>query len=587
LQALGQFKNAVAFFGHFLEIALSFAGHRVDLKTSAELVATSFCFIAVQLVQSVPSEQLKFMETNLFAKIFHSLIFHPKFYYWSSDPTNQLLRFAQSVRQGLFGFMFLCFQTESLAKVILDEVDVRLRNAVPQSITEIFAFLVKAQRKYSDIFFPLFHSSSLPKTLLDLNYNLLRLDLKTLTMPKSYSRSLGQIRGAVLSLYAQFYIVPMSRAWFFATESHVRLLFTLLLEPGARSIAFQLVAYGFQKHPEYNPLCRAIRDFMRLAREHKGKKKWINLVLAFLQFLPQPLSQNIDILKNLDDHDFLSECAQLIWMSTKSRHRIDIANWFFRCCKPIVTGRPYYRKRLKGVPLDTILAALAGQPFGDETVDLLLGLIFEQDISVSKLPPMAWISNQEILPFVHHVTRHLPVHSVIFGFLGKVCQPSMTNRLRVLRSKFLITVLTYFQEFDSDSDCPASIGVLFDIFTTVSSFLFKWNVFFQAISALLPISQPRKNFRSWRAGRLVDSFSRILRKIRSTSPISFFNFDGRSTGLSVPFDNDAQPIKSAMTLCAVWSWSRIPRRLPFSSLSLKATLLLNYRYRLTRTIIFA
>jgi hypothetical protein len=321
----------------------------------------------------------------------------------------------------------------------------------------------------------------------------------------------------------------------FEISSFVDLFFSFLFEPNLQHFSLNILQHAFE-HAHSDALFMAMSKLLTDALLHVDDALWYSLIVQFLAILPEPFRINHELSPLVDRYSLLLELSQLPTMTTNSGQRINLVNLVLKCFRQITAESAHFRKALIRVPMEKITEILSGTQFGVETVDLLLSIAFEIDISLADLPAYAELRMAPLLTFIHECTKHLPYHNKIFGFIANVCDHSISNQLAVFRSNFLSCVLQFVSSFSSlaevSEDCSISMVQLFKIFVAVAGSICSSKMFFELLAILRPINGTH---RAWWVAHLLPELANIISLVKkSTTPSSFFHFDGRNHGISLP-----------------------------------------------------
>jgi hypothetical protein len=246
------------------------------------------------------------------------------------------------------------------------------------------------------------------------------------------------------------------RQCLFNVSESVGMLFQQLFVYALQNQSLSLIALGFASVGDVThsmPLFEEMQKLFREAIKHPNDANWIALIRLFLEMVHSAIVSNRQLLVMIDQFNWLNDAAKLGLLSDTLEDRMALVDRFLNCCLSITRGSPYWRRKFVQQPIRTVVELIKGLHFGTSTIDLFLQLTFETPISITAPPRVAQIANQKILPFLHEVTKHLPVHPTIFQFISSVTHPSLTNILRVFRSPLLVTALNYVRSFASHVTC--------------------------------------------------------------------------------------------------------------------------------------
>ena len=187
-----------------------------------------------------------------------------------------------------------------------------------------------------------------------------------------------------------------------------------------------------------------------------------------------------------------------------------------------------------------ITSALKLIIYDESVIDKFLILIFEKQLSISKLPEVASIKNYLALPFMFNSTTHLVYHSILMKFLSHICNYSVSNKLRVFQAHLPELIINYIQNFPdldelstpilSYENVKNSIIESLNLFSVVSQYVFSVETLFKCIEAM----RVKENHRVWWTEKLISLFSEFIENDWQSSPSSFFYLDGKHTGFFIP-----------------------------------------------------
>jgi hypothetical protein len=225
----------------------------------------------------------------------------------------------------------------------------------------------------------------------------------------------------------------------------------LLFEPGWQQFRLKALRRGF-RHTHTDPIFAVTNRLFGEASRHVGDDSWYSLIVQFIVKLHKYFRSNRLLLPLVDRHDFLVSLSALPSIAEDLERRLHLVNSVLRCFCSITTDHSHFRKKLVRWPMETITRFLSGQQFGLETVNLMLELAFETDISIENPPEFAELANAQIPPFLHESTKHMPLHRKVFEYIATICVHSISNQLAIFRSDFLICILRYIHSFPSPRD---------------------------------------------------------------------------------------------------------------------------------------
>ena len=188
--------------------------------------------------------------------------------------------------------------------------------------------------------------------------------------------------------------------------------------------------------------------------------------------------------------------------------------------------------------LDRFAKLLSTIEYGEETVNALLTLLLEQEVSFRQLPSFVELKFYKALPFIHFASKHLSCHAKIFQFVKKMCVHSFANTLHVFETPMQSVCLQYIMQFPDRATVSninlQSITALLELYQLVSERLFKPDTFNVMVTLLRQTTGEQSDLRPWYVSKILQSIDDILAKQTTELPSSFFHFEGTNSGLIIP-----------------------------------------------------
>ncbi|OHS99755.1 Beige/BEACH domain containing protein [Tritrichomonas foetus] len=558
LRSFANFNSSEIFLSIFADVSLHFAQsylednpEMVKPLSNHILLATEITFFTIQLLSNVPIDRVSHALASIdgFKLLLSNYAFAPQHNMWTSRSESEDLGFFCLIRNSIFKLLCNCFvNAPKNAPDVLIALGEIFNNSSPQMADEANKLLSILFKSNPSAFLQAVPATDLVDIIVRYQMRLQSMQLKLIEdhIDPKFVGFVGQSRVQILHLIDLFLLHDPTRCYLFCSSHFVKMLFHLLFEPMTQEFVLDLIKRGLQLDSgsfdkkmvctPFDNLFPNIQAFFKESLKHKDDVQWINLILIFLKTMCQILVINRQsVLNHIIEYNFMEDASQLPSIATELDAHMNIVNCVLKCYIPILQANVEMQKRAARFAMKTICREICGLPFGNETIDIMLEMVFEQPISLSNLPRQAEIHNQKMLPFLHESTKHLEQHTEIFRFIAHICSPSVTNKLKVFRSKMPITILKYIQSFPTQSEITTSqknsINALLTLFMTVSSFVFQWKTFFESIRSMRSVN---KTYRSWWTGLLISCFTNILSSMTHESPSSFFHFDGRHTGISLP-----------------------------------------------------
>ena len=567
----------------------------VKPKSNPLLLSAEISFFTIQLLSNMPIKKVSkaLSSINGFKLLISNYAFRLQHNMWTSTSDSEDLGFFCLIRNSIFRLLSHCFvDTPEYAPDVLTAVSEIFQNSSPQMADEANKFFSILFKYNPNAFLEAMRKTNICEILVKYQMRLQSMQINIINnkIDSKFIDFVGQSRVQSLHLVDIFLTDNSTCCFLFCSSEFVKMLFHFLFEPMTQEFALNLIGRGLHLDYEsfdhktsdilYDNLFSTIKDLFKESLLHKDDKQWIHLIIIFLQLMRQVLSMNRkSLLKSIDKFKFMEDSSRLPSIASDIESHMKIVNCVLKCYVPILQANVKMQKCAAHAPLTNILKEISGLSFGNETIDILLQIVFEQDISLSNLPKQAEIHNQKMIPFLHECTKHLEQHPIIFDFIASICSPSITNKLKVFRSKMPITIIQYIQSFPINSEINStqrkSINALLNLFVTVSSFVFQWKTFFASIQSMRPVTRSIENnskketYRSWWTTDLISCFIKIVSTPVHKSPSSFFHFDGRHTGITLPTINCSY-LQNGLTfmirfeLSAVWGLPTTkPRLLSF------------------------
>ncbi|OHS97284.1 hypothetical protein TRFO_09568 [Tritrichomonas foetus] len=351
-----------------------------------------------------------------------------------------------------------------------------------------------------------------------------------------WNQQIGQSRIRALQLLDLFASCDANPSYVYDNQDFIQLIVNLLFEPKMQEYGLHFIRMGLMLHNSVN-IFKELMPLLKEARKHKNDLQWIHLIKRILEVFYiclRDIGKNFPfLLENILNFNFMEETSLLSSLSDDLETRIDLVNKIMNNYIFITKGNSELQKRVSLKPAQNIYESIAGLQFGDETIEIILNLIFEKPILLKNTKEIknAEIQNQKLLVFLHDSIKHLPQHSHVFKFIARVCYHSLTNKLKVFQSDMPICILKYIRSFQNSKEKKESIDAFLDLFSYVSSFMVKWKTFFESIQSMRPI---QSKYRAWWTQNLVQTYTDILSSANHQFPSSFFQFDGNKSRLELP-----------------------------------------------------
>ena len=552
-------KTVIGSMFEFVEGVLNETNEQpVHLQTSSERVVSSMLLLMVTVLDHI-EEKVRFgalKRINGFQRMLSSFVFSREFVLWQATASLEDLSFYGVVRNAVFGFLGRSFLSGGdVAVLCLETFEFFLVVATPEMGDEVMSFLVDLFRADPNLFLEALTKTRVLECLVNFSFML-------------QAENIEMVKKEVDARYVQYMNqsrVEVFRLWDFLTQykpllsfclmepCFIKFFFTLLCEPGVQEYAIEIILRSLMlksdQEGQFTLLFGEMDKLFQEAHLHKNDQEWIDLLVRLINRLPKVFACNRQLLPYIRQWKWMISASGLVMIADDLKQAERLVNVVLRAFRPITTGNLAFRKAVAQQPMKTICTRLENEMFGSRTVDLLLELVFECDFSMEKPPRMAEIGNQKILSYVHMATKHLPEHHKIFTYIGRVCLPSVLNKLKVFKSNLLIHGLRYIKTFESDLDCSedqrASVNAMLNLFSIVSSFVFHWKTFFEAISMMKPV---KNRCRAWWTSQLISTFTNILSSSSEIhAPSSFFHFDGRGTALILPSTINSAVVENGLT----------------------------------------
>ena len=390
---------------------------------------------------------------------------------------------------------------------------------------------------------------------------------------KKYQKYLPNVELSRLSVFRIFDVFLRTnegKLFIFGSQQFVQYLFHLLFEPSVMYFASDLIKRCVMLNADsitqnntnnqFKIIFRNISELIKTSIGHIGDFRWIKLLLVLFESLKDAFAINRNsIFEYLRSQQVLLLLSRLpievvrsnqshFSLYTKSENDDDCLNFqvteedqpymkifedVFDIFIHLSRENAYYAETLASSYdsyYDNITAGLKLIKFGTSIVDRLLSLVFEQPLSIKKLPTTTQIRNYFALPFLFNSTTHLSFHPLLMKFLSDVCTDSVSNKLRVFQAHLPEVIIDYLQNFPSQNEqsriVTDSIAVSLRLFSIVSQYVFSVPTLFRCIQAM----RTRDGNRVWWTGQLLSLFSTYIENSAKSSPCAFFYLDGRHTG---------------------------------------------------------
>lgn len=497
-----------------------------------------------------------FTKNNIWKKIFSSHIFDVKYTFTQTD--DELMKIYHLVRIIYFDLIEQCFcssNNEEEQKTILNEVSNFLKVSGPQLSEDVIYFISKLFQipKTNPNKEPInvsqilnFYKSQFFQGYVNYQYMLQLVYLRETN--ENIRKQIHEYRNSLLLLQNECFSSELSKIALISSKFNIDFYFHLLFEKESVDFAKDILIKCLSVNKDickngmspYETIFSNITDLIKESEKHIEEENWLSLLFLILTILIESFRVNGDsLIPLLEKYDFL----QLILNNTKIvvKKLGNDSNLYiqkilsFICVLTFnnnVSQKIVYKKprNFLGKLSDIISTIVLEQ----KSINLILELIFEKQMDIQNLKGYSEIKFFKALPFLHYSTYKLPEHHILINYLATICQNSFTNCLHVYQSKLTIAILHFIKSFSDLSgakdDEKKSIECSFNLFTFVSSYLFKPRTFLESMNLL----KSTGGNRFWYTKRLVSSFLEILNQSNSKLPSSFFHFAGVNSSMNLP-----------------------------------------------------
>ncbi|EAX95876.1 Beige/BEACH domain containing protein [Trichomonas vaginalis G3] len=520
-----------------------------NFRSEPRLLCSSAIFFITQLFlhSQIQIVVQVLQDHNGFTNLANTFIFSPKFNTWETDNTCIDNIFITETRLSVYSLFASSYANIDSSYVpILNALSTLFGSSAP-IIDEVIQFIYVLFCTSTEIF-----TQILPKVNLIQEASQYMVDLQRINIDmeeQNYEQKkismLEQSRYHIFNIFDYFSAKPGSRLLIFSEKLFCDSIIHFFFEDATQNYAIDMWENGLLIDQGY--ITNVFDPFLHMfdlqnilfdnSFNHVDDEDWISLIYRLLQTLDKVIPLNKKTLINyITNYNLLENISNLPNISTDVSKKLEFVNLILHIFFLVIQGSPVIRKSASKKPMENMSEILSKLDYGDETVKLLLSLIFERSMDLKNLPRNMDINNAKIIPAIHRSTKHLYAHDIIFNYLSKVCTSSVTNKLKLFMSKTPLVILKYIQSFDNfpspnkDGSYAPTVNWMLILFSTVSSAVFKWKTFYEALRSMRPYEKTKR----WWTVQLISTFSTILSEISSRPPSSFFHFHGRRTGIDLP-----------------------------------------------------
>lgn len=526
-------------------------GNRGTLPFNSDprILGASAIFFMTQILLQSPIKYVSkvLQEKSGFKTLTNTFIFSPKYNTWETDNERVDNIFFTQTRLSVYSLLATCYANEETSYVHVLEALSSLFSSSTPIIDEAIQFIYVLFCTHAEIF-----TQTLSKVNLIQEASQYMVDLQRINIemekedynPKKINQ-LEQSRYHIFSIFDYFSANPGSRLLIFSEKLFCDSIVHFFFEDMTQNYAIEmwenglLIDQGYITE-QFNPFLHMFHIQNRIITEsanHQDDEDWISFMFRLLQALDKVILLNKKtLITYITKYNLLEIISTLPNISTADEMKLKFVNLILHIFLLVIQGSPILRKSASKKPMENMADILSSLNYGDETIKLLLALIFEKSLDINNLPRNMDVNNAKIIPAIHKATKHLYAHDIIFNYLSKVCTLSVTNKLKLFMSKTPLVILKYIQSFNSfpsankDGSYAPTVNWMLILFSTVSSAVFKWKTFYEALRSMRPIEKTKM----WWTVQLISTFSTILSEISSRPPSSFFHFHGRRTGIDLP-----------------------------------------------------
>ena len=557
LSSLFTHSNSKRFIAVFTDVFMQYINKLIsDQKQvftfihSPQLLASSFIYFFSQLLLTGSTNDIVdvLRKSNGFVQLTNTFVFSQKYNTWSIDMDRADNQFFYETRFKVYTLFANCYANNSSSHQLILSALSNIFTSSPPIIDELIKFTIILFRTHPEKFSQAVINTNLIDTASQYMVDLQRTNISMIdeNYDSGKIQLLRQSRIHIFHFFDLLACIDLSRSQIFSTDLFARSLLHFFFEDATQEYALDMWKNGLlidsglfidQTNTPLDHMFPLQENLFKEALNHVDDPKWISLITKYLNLLSEVLLLNRKtLIESFDKYKTYDTIVLLPDISTDHDTVIEMINTILLIFFYLVQNSPKVRKILCHKPMEIISKKLSTLDFGKKTVNRLLDLIFERQINLDKLPKNIDIHDSKIIPFIHDATKHLEWHEYIFNYINHVCAPSVTNKLKVFQSKTPLVILKYIQSFpvfpspSKDGKYSPTVNSLLILFSTVSSAVFKWKTFYEAVKSMKPVNDKR----NWWTVQLISTFSTILSEISSKPPSSFFHFDGRHSGIDLP-----------------------------------------------------
>ncbi|OHT12971.1 hypothetical protein TRFO_16917 [Tritrichomonas foetus] len=480
--------------------------------------------------------------------IFHYFFFSPKINHWANP--SPYFCFCFDIRSIIYKFTVRCFSLSKENEQLFNTLYNLFVLSEPQVFEESI-HLFKQLFKINPVYFV--EASSKTGIIEMFICQSIKLQNLHINLIKANAQDIDKVRRTRIYLFDFFDLFLtdlVSASYFFKLPFFSKFVISLLFEKNIATFATNLLQRGILLQ-NLTEIFKNLQFMFQTCLKEMHDLKWIKMINILLENTQNAFNLNRPrIMKQMKEQNILLQISQfpnavvLANPNEFTNESIDPNSEYSKLIQNVLYvilvlshGNQEYQIYITSTEslLDNISKALSKIVFGEDILNLLLELVFEQKMDVNNLPTRANIQNHFALPFFFNSTKHLEIHGNLMSFLSRVCIDSVSNRLRIYQANLQNIIIDWLSKFPAENKISPSrarsLTESLNLFSVVSQYVFSVSTLYKCIRILKPINSES---RMWWTNYLISLFSTYIENSKEASPTAFFYMDGFRSGFDLP-----------------------------------------------------
>lgn len=557
-----------------------------NFKVQEHSLMISFIFFIIELFCTLNPKYLSMVITinNGWGTIMHKKVFCASINLWKSN--NEYANFILMLRNSIKHLIGMCFsandpENEMLetSTKILSCIQNMLSSAQITIVDEFLPFLQNLFRANSSLFISSCENTGVIETILchSSTLQVFHVNIKNSIDYHNLIPFIEQERLRLFQFLDCFLSDNKGKEFFFGSIIFVQFIFHYLFEEMMISYSCDIIKKGLMMISEsisdYIPnnqlknIFSCLNSILKEFEKNMSDHQWVLMMIKLFEAIYDSFLINrktlIPYMQSQKTILFISNIPKLFVdtnankFSNHFNHNEEENNLYYDLLYSVINlFAPLFRENAQFTKfvvsandgyLNKVSGILSSICYGNKIINLLLSIVFEENITIESENTTLPIRNHDLLPFLLNSTMNLEVFSKVLKLLSSACYNSKFNILRVYQANIIPILLSYILRFPSMKDLPKhiidSIEMSIQLFYKISVSVFSVPAFIKCIESMRIRDD---GSRTWWTLRLLSLFSLISNEKSNEFPSSFFYLDGRHTGFDLP-SFDSSLIKNGWT----------------------------------------